>query len=265
MNKRPLGIFDSGIGGLTVVKEIQNILPEENLIYLGDTARVPYGTRSRETIVRFALQDSEYLLNNHVKVLIIACNTVSSVALEEIKRQANVPVFDVVTYGIDEGIAQTKSKSIAVIGTNATINSHAYLKAFKRRDTSLKIIEKACPLLVPFIEEGELEGEGIEWITKKYLSEIINSDVDTLVLGCTHYPLIIPIFKALLPNITIVNPAKRMSESIKVYLDQHGLENNSQDYLNFSFTDLNEKTTDIAEKFLGKSIASLASKITPFT
>lgn len=176
---KPIGVFDSGLGGLTVTKEIIKIMPNENIIYLGDTARVPYGTRSKDIVRKFSLEDANFLLKKKVKCIVIACNTSSAYAGNFLKKNIKIPVFDVITPAVKGAVKVSKTGNIGVIGTTGTISSGAY---------KVKYLQ-ACPLFVPFIEEGEINSQAIELVAKKYLSWF-KGKIDTLILGCTHYPII---------------------------------------------------------------------------
>ncbi len=240
----PIGIFDSGLGGLTVAKEIIKILPHENIIYLGDTARVPYGTRSNETIKNFSEEDVNFLLKKKVKCIVIACHTSSAVAGNYLKKKfKNIPIFDVVTPVLE---SLKNEKNIGVIGTRATINSEVYSKLDK-------VVQVPCPLFVPFIEEGEIEGKLIESIVKKYLSKLKTS---VLVLACTHYPIIQKAIKKELPKTKLINPGILVADELKKYMIKNKLRNKSKKLGRkyFFVTDLNEKFVKVAEMFLGESI-----------
>lgn len=189
-NVLPVGIFDSGVGGLTVLKEIIRILPGEDIIYFGDTARVPYGTKSPEAIRRFAVENCDFLLQNRVKAIIVACNTVSSVALPYIEKKIKVPVIDVVKPAVELALNLSVSKRIGIIGTTATISSGTYEKHIKEIYPQAKVLSKACPLFVPFVEEHILKGRILDSVIRMYLDGFKRQKVDALILGCTHYPLI---------------------------------------------------------------------------
>lgn len=247
MNKKawPIGIFDSGLGGLTVVKEIVKILPSEDIIYLGDTARVPYGTRSKEIIKKFSIQDVQFLLKKKVKCIVIACHTSSAVAGGFLKKKfKSVPIFDVVS-PVLERLEKSKNK-IGVIGTRATIGSGVYSKLNK-------VVQIACPLFVPFIEEGEIRGDLIKSLVKKCIE---NLKVKTLVLGCTHYPIIKKVIKGVLPDVDFINPGVLIAERLEDYLIKNNLLNSQEKIGERSYyvTDLNERFINIAEMFLGKNI-----------
>jgi glutamate racemase len=186
----PIGIFDSGVGGLTVVRQIHRRLPNENLIYLGDTARVPYGTKSPSTVVRFACEDTQFLLQQNVKAVVVACNTASAWALPALERKFDVPVFGVIVPGACAALEKTKSQRIGIIGTNATVRSQAYSKAILARCETAQVFARACPLLVPLAEEGWDNHPVTLRVLREYLAPLLREKIDTLVLGCTHYPLL---------------------------------------------------------------------------
>lgn len=254
MNNQPIGVFDSGLGGLTVVKEITKILPNENIVYLGDTARVPYGTRSKETIVKFSFEDSLFLLSKNVKCIVIACNTSSALAGAELKNELKIPVFDVITPALKEAKEISKNGNIGVIGTRGTIDSGAYLVSFL----------KACPLFVPFIEEGEIEGEAIKLIAKEYLSDFKNKNIDTLIMGCTHYPIIKDIIKnELNDGINLINPGESVAKVLKKYLITNKMQNTETKpgKRNYFVTDYTERFIKVAEMFLGHKIENSMEKV----
>jgi glutamate racemase len=186
----PIGIFDSGVGGLTVVHQIHRRLPNENLIYLGDTARVPYGTKSPSTVVRFACEDTQFLLQQNVKAVVVACNTASAWALPALERKFDVPIFGVIVPGACAALEKTKSQRIGIIGTNATVRSQAYSKAILARCETAQVFARACPLLVPLAEEGWDSHPVTLRVLREYLAPLLREKIDTLVLGCTHYPLL---------------------------------------------------------------------------
>ena len=209
---RPIGIFDSGVGGLTVVRALMERLPFENITYFGDTARVPYGVKSVETITGYAKQITEFLLKQEVKLLIVACNTIAAVAGETVRKIAPVEVLDVIDAGARRAAAETKSRNIGVIGTPATINSNAYARAIHRYDPQVRIYSQACPLFVPLVEEGWLDHPVTRLTAQEYLKPVLAEHIDTLVLGCTHYPLLKPLFEQLLgTEVRLVDSAEAMA------------------------------------------------------
>ncbi len=195
MSSHPIGVFDSGIGGLTVVRALMERLPFENIIYFGDTARVPYGVKSPETITQYATEITNFLLQKDVKLLIIACNTMAAVAYQAVRGISPVPVLDVIDAGARKAASETHSKSIGVIGTPATINSNAYARAIHQHDPDIRVFSQACPLFVPLVEEGWWNHPVTRLTAQEYLRPVLAEHVDTLVLGCTHYPLIKPLLQ----------------------------------------------------------------------
>src|SRR4051794_6091266 len=186
----PIGIFDSGIGGLTVARQIHQLMPNEDLVYLGDTARVPYGTKSPGTVVRFACEDTQFLLQQNVKAVVVACNTCSAWAMPMLQRKFNAPVFGVIVPGIMAALEQTRSGRIGLIGTSATVRSKAYSNGLLARSDSAQVFAQACPLLVPLVEEGWINHPITQTVLKQYLAPLLRRRIDTLILGCTHYPLL---------------------------------------------------------------------------
>lgn len=242
MDNRAIGVFDSGIGGLTVVKEIIDILPNEDIIYFGDTQRVPYGNRSEETIKKFALECTNFLKDKNIKVLVIACNTVSAVALDLIIKKLPIYTIGVIIPGSKSAIKVTKNKKIAVIGTNATISSRAYEKEIQKENKKIEVFSKACPLFVPIAEEGLANSKIAKETVKYYLLELLEKDIDTIVMGCTHYPILEQTIKKVLKNnISLVNPARETAKDVKEYLFKNEkLSTNSANYT-FYVTDDKEK------------------------
>jgi glutamate racemase len=190
LSELPIGIFDSGIGGLTVVRQIRRVLPHEDLLYLGDTARVPYGTKSPATVVRFACEDTQFLVDQQVKAVVVACNTASAWALSTLERRFDLPVFGVILPGVRAALDRTRNRRIGVIATPATVRSQAYTRALLARDDTLELVVRDCPLLVPLVEEGWVTGPVTTAILREYLTPMLARGIDTLVLGCTHYPLL---------------------------------------------------------------------------
>jgi glutamate racemase len=186
----PIGVFDSGIGGLTVVRQIHRLLPGEDLVYLGDTARVPYGTKSPSTVIRFALEDMQFLIQQQVKAVVVACNTVSAWALPNLEQKFSVPVLGVIVPGVEAALKVTENSRVGVIGTAATIRSGAYERTLMARAAEAQVFTRACPLLVPLVEEGWTNHAVTRAVLQEYLAPLLRKKIDTLVLGCTHYPLL---------------------------------------------------------------------------
>ena len=221
MDNRPIGVFDSGIGGLTVVKELMNELPNEKIIYLGDTARVPYGNRDEDTIRQFSKECVNFLEKQNIKIIVIACNTVSAIALDVLKENVKVDLLGVIEAGSYVANRITKNRKIAVIGTNATIKNAEYERRLKKENPNNTIFSKACPLFVPIIEEGLSDTIVAYESAKYYLEEFIKHETDTLILGCTHYPLLENTIKNVLGDkIQLVNPAKETAINVKKLLEE---------------------------------------------
>jgi glutamate racemase len=268
---RAIGVFDSGIGGLTVVRALMERLPFENIIYFGDTARVPYGIKSVETINRYAAQITDFLIKKDVKMLIVACNTMSAVAHQTIMDLSNVPVAAVASQKIVEqvpvlevidasarmAIQSTRNKSIGVIGTPATINSNAYARAIHLLDKDAKVFSQACPLFVPLVEEGWFDHQATKLIAQEYLKQVIAERVDTLVLGCTHYPLLKPLLQDIMGHsVTLIDSAEAMANIAADLIDQKNIGNKNDLSPEYTFfvSDLPYRFQTIGERFLGRTL-----------
>ncbi len=230
MDNRPIGIFDSGVGGLTVAKQVMKVLPEEQMIYFGDTAHLPYGSKSKEAVTKFSKQNVEFLLQKGVKAIIVACNTASANSLEELQATFDVPIFGVIDAGVAEALATTKNKKIGVIGTAGTVRAGAYEKMLCAKDEGISVQSKACPLFVPLAEAGWTNNEIAHLTAKEYLGELLEFGIDSLVLGCTHYPLLKQcIGEVAGKNVILVDPAKATAERVKDFLaDADALHDHSQ-------------------------------------
>ncbi|PIP19542.1 MAG: glutamate racemase [Candidatus Omnitrophica bacterium CG08_land_8_20_14_0_20_41_16] len=250
----PIGVFDSGVGGLTVVKELIRQLPYEDIVYFGDTARVPYGIKSKETVIRFSIENILFLLKYDVKLICIACNTVSSLALPEIKNHFRVPIIGVISPGAREAVIATKNKRIGVIGTKGTIKSRAYEDEIKQLDTKVKITAVACPLFVPFVEEGWLNGDVVLTVAKHYLKPLKDAGVDTLILGCTHYPLLKKVISGVMgKNVILIDSAKQVAMEVNKILAADGLLNSKgKGRHEFFVSDNPEWFKNLAGRFLGR-------------
>jgi glutamate racemase len=223
----PIGVFDSGIGGLTVAREIMRQIPGEPIIYFGDTARVPYGSKSQKTIITYSRQIIKFLQTKNVKAIVIACNTASALALEVVAKEVSIPVIGVVKPGAKVASEATKNGNIGVIGTEGTINSGIYNTYIKELNPDVRVYGKACPLFVPLVEEGWLTDPLTVEVAKRYISSLLGLNIDTLVLGCTHYPLIRNIIGSIVGNdVTLVNPAYETAIELKQVLLRAGIENN---------------------------------------
>nr|WP_317359912.1 glutamate racemase [uncultured Tyzzerella sp.] len=243
INENPIGIFDSGVGGLTVVKEVINVLPKENIIYFGDTARVPYGSKSKELVYKFSCQIIKFLKEKNVKSIIIACNTVSSNCYEDLKKQFNdIPIIEVLQPGVKSAIQVTKNGKIGVIGTEATIRSGQYEKKLKEALKDAQVYSKSCPLFVPLAEEGFLDDKITLDVATKYLKDLKDYNIDSLILGCTHYPLLKNTIKKVLgDNVNIVDPAFETALKMKKYLLDNNMYNTNGGDHNFYVSDKNDK------------------------
>lgn len=257
MKNRPIGIFDSGVGGLTVVKQIFKRLPKEEIIYLGDTARVPYGTKSPETIKRFAIENTEFLMKFKVKLIVVACNTASSISLDLLRGRFHIPIVGVIKPGAAKAVTVTRNNKIGVIGTHATVKSRAYEKEIKRISKDMDVVSKACPMFVPLVEEGWVNEKVTLDIARKYLSALSGKRIDTLVLGCTHYPLLkSAISKVMGKNVKIIDSAGSVADEAYNILMALGMLSESLKNPNHRFfaTDAVEHFVRIGEKFLGSKI-----------
>lgn len=252
----PIGVFDSGLGGLTVVRALLDGLPNESLIYLGDTARVPYGTKSREAIIRFAGEGSSFLLSKGIKLLVLACNSMSATALPELASEAGVPVVGVIGPGVDEAIRVSKGGRIGVIGTAATISSQAYRRSIQARRPECLVFSQACPLFVPLVEEGWEESEVAAMTARQYLAPVTAQGIDTLVLGCTHYPLLIPTLRRSIDaSIRIVDSATQTSREVRDLLARLELENpGPASPMRCYLTDIPPSFIGVADRFLGRPV-----------
>ena len=253
----PIGVFDSGIGGLTVAAALQNLLPSENIFYLGDTARVPYGGKSRRTVERYSIEIGGLLLAERAKIIVVACNTASALAVPRMKEMFKVPVQGVVAPGAAAAVASTKNKTVGVIGTRATIASGAYEHAINSLDADIRVISVACPLLVPLIEEGMFEDKVTDLMLARYLAPLLSAGIDTLVLGCTHYPLLCEaIARTAGPGVTLVDSAENCALAVKALLEKNTL-NAPPERLG----KLDVALTDATERFLRTAAKALDLEI----
>ena len=224
LTEAPIGLFDSGIGGLTVAREIMNNLPNEQIVYFGDTARLPYGNKSRETVIRYSQQIMRFLMTQHIKAIVIACNTASAMAIDSIKESAGRPVIGVVKPGARMAVKATRSKRVGVMATASTIGSHSYDKAIAALDPEVQTFGQPCPILVPLVEEGWINDPVTLEVLKRYLDPLLKNDVDTIILGCTHYPLLRDVVQKLVgPSIRLVDPAYETAIALKERLQKEKL------------------------------------------
>jgi glutamate racemase len=257
---RPIGVFDSGIGGLTVAKAIRQLLPQEQIIYLGDTARVPYGSRSPATVERYSLEIAQMLLERNAKLMVVACNTVSSVALPELERTLPVKVVGVIRPGAEAAVHHTQTNHIGVIGTRATVRSGAYERTIKALSPTARVTSRPCPLLVPLIEEGFLQDPVTDQMIRRYLEPLLADGIDTLVLGCTHYPLLAPAFRRQLgDSVRLVDSARNCANAVAQLLQEQSLRapNGSAGGLHVSLTDRPDNFLTVAKEALQLDIGEV--------
>ncbi len=261
-SKAPIGVFDSGIGGLTVVREIMRQIPNEKIIYFGDTARVPYGSKSKETVTRYSRQIVRFLESHDVKTIVVACNTASAYALDVLEKEIDIPMIGVVKPGAKAAAETTRNGRIGVIATEATIGSRIYNQYIEELNHDVTIWGKACPLFVPLVEEGLLQDPVTDEIAKRYLTELIDLDIDTLILGCTHYPLIRSTLGRIMGSeVTLVNPAYETAIELREMLKQKGLLNTEEPGLGsnryqFYVSDTTEKFIRFANSIIKYGILS---------
>ncbi|HOV15969.1 MAG TPA: glutamate racemase [Candidatus Cloacimonadota bacterium] len=254
--KKPIGIFDSGIGGLTVYKAVRSAFPEEDLIYFGDTARVPYGPKSPNTIIEYSLQNARFLLQHQIKILIVACNTSSAVALSELHKITHIPILDVIQPGAEQAILKTKNGRVGVIGTEGTIKSQAYTKAIKYLNPEIEVFSQACPLFVPLAEEGWNAKQAAYEIAQEYLQILLTKDIDTLVLGCTHYPLLKSVIRQVTGDyITLVDSADAIASFLRRMLPEEIDGTKGKD--EFYVSDNEQKFAELAARILGSDTFNL--------
>ncbi|MEI6125333.1 MAG: glutamate racemase [Pseudomonadota bacterium] len=263
INNKPIGIFDSGVGGLTVFKEIRKKLPGENILYLGDTARVPYGIRSAQTVIKYSIANTDFLLKQSIKLLVIACNTASAVATDTLKSKYTIPIVDVVGPGARRAVAITKNKRIGIIGTEGTIRSTAYEKEIKRLQPDAVTFTQSCPLFVPLAEEGwcDKNDEVVLIIAERYLKRLKTCGIDTLVLGCTHYPLLKEAIQEVVGrHITLIDSAEETAHEVARMLTSGTILNTGEktglDL--FCLTDIPHRFTETGKLFLGREVANVS-------
>ena len=267
MDKRPIGIFDSGLGGLTVVKKVAELLPGEDIIYLGDTGRIPYGSRSRDTIIKYAKQDAAFLARFNIKAMVIACNTVCSVAYETLEKEYDFPVYEVVGAPAAAAAALSKNRKTGVIGTAATIRSGAYEKALKGLDPGLTVFSVPCPLFVPLVEEGwiKTDDEAALSITKRYLNGLQKSGIDTLILGCTHYPLLRNVISQVMgTDVTLIDSGAETAKYVANDLQSKKSlnENKAAGTIRYYVTDSITGFSNVASVYLESDVLGMVEQVT---
>ena len=260
MTWKSIGIFDSGVGGLTVLKEVFKALPQEDTIYLGDTARVPYGTKSPETVTRYALQITSFLVERDIKLLVVACNTASAVSLATLEDHFSIPIIGVIDPGARRAASITRSGKVGVIGTTATIQSSAYSKAIKKIDRNIEVVTRACPLFVPLAEEGWVDNEVAHITAKIYLQELKDAEIDTLVLGCTHYPLLRrTVAETMGDGVQLVDSAEETARTVAQILKAGDLLRPSSEKGNHHYfvTDVPAGFIRVGNRFLGGQLGDV--------
>lgn len=260
MDKRPIGVFDSGLGGLTVLHEMKALFPNESFVYFGDCGRIPYGTKSRDTVSKYTIQDIQFLLTKDVKMIVIACNTASAYGYEVARQNFDIPIFEVVSPGARAALDVTRNGHIGVIGTQATISTGVYEKAINRlkdKNAELKIFSKKCPLFVSLAEEGWWDNDIAGQVAGIYLEELKNSAVDTLILGCTHYPLLHDtISKVMGEDVKLVSSGKTVSKELKAYMEKNDMcaGEDAVQQIQYYTSDSIQKFIELGESFLGEKI-----------
>jgi glutamate racemase len=253
-----IGLFDSGIGGLTVLQKVIEMLPTENTIYLGDTARAPYGTKSVETVVRYSFENTEFLIEKGVKLVVVACNTSTALALEALREKLNVPLIGVIEPGVRKALLISKNKKIGVIGTEATIQSGAYTKVLKTNGGNIEVYSRACPLFVPLVEEGWTDNGVASMTVKTYLGSLKKSGIDTLILGCTHYPLLKTAIRNFMGStVQLVDSAQEIAKEVGEVLKKQSLaRREGKGNHSFFVTDAPDRFIKVGGRFLGDKVES---------
>jgi glutamate racemase len=253
-----IGLFDSGIGGLTVLQKVIEMLPTENTIYLGDTARAPYGTKSVETVVRYSFENAEFLIEKGVKLVVVACNTSTALALEALREKLNVPLIGVIQPGVRKALLISKNKKIGVIGTEATIQSGAYTKVLKTNGGNIEVYSRACPLFVPLVEEGWTDNGVASMTVKTYLGSLKKSGIDTLILGCTHYPLLKTAIRNFMGStVQLVDSAQEIAKEVGEVLKKQSLaRREGKGNHSFFVTDAPDRFIKVGGRFLGDKVES---------
>lgn len=262
MSEKFIGVFDSGLGGLTCVKELMEILPNEPIVYFGDTGRVPYGSKSNETIIKYVKSDINFLNTFDLKVMVVACGTASAIALPKIKDELTVPTFGVVDAAAEDAAATTKVKKVGIIGTKGSIRSGAYKEKINEINPEIKTYSVACPLFVPLVEEGYVKSEVAKVVAQEYLAPLIKEGIDTLVLGCTHYPLLKDVIgKIMGDGVTLIDPGKVCAKKVCEYLDKENLKSKKSACCKFFVSDTPDDFKRLAQDFLNRTIDEKIEKI----
>ena len=260
MSWQAIGIFDSGVGGLTVLRELTRALPQEDTIYFGDTARVPYGTKSPDTVIRYSQEIASFLIKRDIKLLVVACNTASAVALPTLRRSLPIPVVGVIEPGAKRAVEVTRSGVVGVIGTSGTIRSSAYSRAIKRLNPNISVLAKPCPLFVPLAEEGWTDNDVTLMTARLYLEELREAQVDTLVLGCTHYPLLKKVIAEVMgPDVTLVDSAEETARTVATILQEKNMLRPPAELGNHHYyvTDVPAGFIRVGNRFLGGKLGDV--------
>ncbi|MCE1188840.1 MAG: glutamate racemase [Ignavibacteria bacterium] len=255
--EKPIGVFDSGVGGLTVVKRISSVMPHESIVYFGDTARVPYGSKSNETVIEYTMQAARFLMQKNIKALVVACNTASAVALDVLKKTFTVPIIGMIEPGAKMAIKTTKNHKIGIAGTRATVGNKAYSKQLLALNPLVEVYEQACPLFVPLAEEGWHKHPSALIIAQEYLHDLQMKDIDTLVLGCTHYPILIDVIRKVMgSHVQLIDSGIAASEVVRAELERIGLVSNSNAMgrMDFFVSDIPSTFKNIAQLFLEREV-----------
>ena len=257
-----IGIFDSGVGGMTVARAVEHLLPDHPLLYLGDIARTPYGTKSARTIIDYSVENTRFLVQQGAKIVVIACNTASSVATDRLRREFAIPIIEVISPAVRQAISSSRSGRIGIIGTRATIRSGIYEKMIRQHNPEYKVFSKDCPLLVPLVEEGWIGKRETKMILRRYLHDLKNQQIDTLVLGCTHYPLLKHLIQARIgKKVTLIDSSAATAQFLKSYLDDSSafqpMANHDPNQNRYFVTDLTEAAQHIAGKIFGRTMRLL--------
>lgn len=264
MDNRAIGVFDSGLGGLTAVKQLMDLLPEEDIIYFGDTGRVPYGTRSKDTIIKYTIQDINFLKTFQIKMIVVACGTASTVALPVLQDSVGLPMVGVLSEAVTSAVRQTKNNKIGVVATPATINSGAFERAIRAAAPQVQTYGRACPLFVPLVENGHFDTQVAELVAREYLEPLKEAEVDTLIMGCTHYPLLNRVVGRIMgPQVTLINVGEETAKYVKRYLLEQNMcaEPGRKGHYSYFVSDSVENFSHLGSMFLQREIGEMVNLV----
>lgn len=265
MDNRPIGVFDSGLGGLTALKELIEIMPCEDFIYFGDTGRIPYGTKSPDTVIKYTRQDINFLKSFDIKGILVACGTVSSVALPVVKKEIDIPIYGVVESACQAAVKFTRNKKIGILGTATTINSKSYEKGILKLNKNIEVFSKACPMFVPIVENGYFQKDNpvANIIVKEYLNDFIEKGVDTIILGCTHYPILTDVIRNVIDdNVVLINSGKESADNLaKCFSGEMSCCQDKFGSIKFYVSDTVEEFSKTAQVFLNREVTNKVDKI----